>query len=319
MAETVRVQRGAALGVLARRVDALEGAEDISASRARQLRMVVGMWRLALEQWPAGAPVPERGAAGLFDDRVLETFWGLAVAGRLRTRGDGAARPLSVPTRRVVRDCLGLLADQVVPGREVWLPEVFQARPKAMVARGQLAVLYRRLADMASDAPVESGGIGLSEQDRVRLLAMVSVVLDTGARSGELETMRLADLGEGLGELVVHRVPQNGDHLAHDDVCALRDGTRVALRRWLRVRAGLVGALEGTAPDALWVSLRWNQWQPLPGFPLRAQGIQKAYARGVDALNSLMAGREGWEPLPRTLEQVRRAVAAEAVPVLAAG
>lgn len=300
-------RRTARARVLDRRVDALAG--EVSASRARQLRMVVGMWDLALDGWPEDAPAPGRAAGDLFAEPVLRAFWGMAAAGRLRTRGDGAARPLPPATRRVVRDCLGILADVVVPGREMWLPEIAQPRPKATVPSGQLGVLYRKLADMASDAPVERAGVSLSVQDRVRLLAMVAVVLDTGARSGELETMRMQDLAEGEGELLVHRVPQNGDHLAYDDVCALREGTRVALRRWLRVRAGLVAALEGAPPRALWVSLRANQWQPAPGFALRAQGIQKAYARGAVALNGLMAGREGWEPLPTTLEQVRRAVA----------
>jgi hypothetical protein len=174
MAETVvRVQRGAALGVLARRVDALEAAGDVSASRARQLRMVVGMWRLALEQWPAGAPVPERGAGGLFDDRVLEAFWELAVAGRLRTRGSGAVRPLSVPTRRVVRDCLGLLADQVVPGRAVWLPVVEQQVPKPMVPRGSLPCCTGGWRTWRRMPRWRAGRVTLSEQDRVRLLAMI--------------------------------------------------------------------------------------------------------------------------------------------------
>lgn len=311
------LRRTAAVGVLDRRVAALVAAGEVSASRARQLRMVVGMWRLALEKWPGGAAVPGRAAADLFAEPALRTFWGLAVAGRLRSRGEGEGRVLPVATRRVVRDCLGILGEEVAPGLEVWLPEIRQQEPKAVVRLEQLPMLYRKLADMASDAPVERDGITLSPQDRARLLAMVSVVLDTGARSGELETMALADLAEDGRELVVHRVPQNGGHLAYDDVCALRDGTRVAVRRWLRVRADLVAPLQGTAPAALWVSLWPNQWQPAPGFPLRAQGIQKAYARGAVALNMVMAGRLGWEPLPTTLEQLRRAVAADTAAVAA--
>ncbi|MBM9510015.1 hypothetical protein [Actinacidiphila acididurans] len=310
MAEMVeRSRRVASVRVLERRVDALAAAGEVSASRARQLRMVVGMWDLALGAWPKGAPRPGRAVASLFEESALRAFWGLAVAGRLRSRGDGTVRPLAAPTRRVVRDCLGILADVVVPGRDVWLPEVQQPRPKATVPPGQLAVLYRRLVDMASDAPVEGGGMSLSPEDRVRLLAMMAVVLDTGARSGELESMRLPDLAAGESRLLVRRVPQNGDHLAYEEVCELREGTGVAVRRWLRVRRRLVAPLEGAAPDALWVSLRPNQWQPEPGFPLKAQGIQKAYGRGAVALNGLMAGRSGWVPLPTTLEQVRRAVA----------
>jgi hypothetical protein len=93
----------------------------------------------------------------------------------------------------------------------------------------------------------------------------------------------------------------------------LRPGTGVALRRWLRVRAGLVARLQGTQ-SAVWVSLKANQWQGEPGFALRPQGVRKAYTRGAVALNALMAGRYGWSPLPTTLEQLRRAAALTARP-----
>jgi integrase len=296
--------RAASVRALDRAVDGLVG--EVSASRARQLRMVVGMWAVALERWPAGSRRPSVSPRTMFSEPVLRTFWEMAVAGELRTRGE-ARGALAVPSQRVVRDCLGLLGDAVVPGQEVWLPVVHQQDPKATVSPAQLRVLYRALVDMAADAPVEYNGASLSLQDRVRLLAMLSVVLDTGARSGELESMRLDDLAEGEAAVLVRRVPQNGDHLAFDEVCALQDGTRVALRRWLSVRRGLVAEMEGTQA-ALWVSLRPNQWQEKAGFALRAQGIQKAYTRGAAALNGVMAGRAEWEPLPTTLERVRRAV-----------
>lgn len=294
--------------LLGRVVDGLAG--EVSASRLRQLRMVVGMWGRALEVWPAGQPKPARTSRALFEEEALATFWALAAAGDLRVRKEREGGPLSVASLRVVRDCLGILADEVVPGREVWLPEVSQQEPKAAVPGPQLVVLYRRLADMVSDAPVERAGVGLEYEHRVRLLAMMSVVLDTGCRSVELEAMKLANLAEGEAVLVVRRHRQNGAHLAVVvEEFALRDGTRVALRQWLRVRDKLVAPLEGGQPTALWVSLRAHGLrQPEPGFPLLARGIQRSYATGARALNGLMAGRPGWSPLPTTLEQLRRAV-----------
>ncbi|MEU9849278.1 LacI family DNA-binding transcriptional regulator [Streptomyces sp. NPDC047985] len=94
---------------------------------------------------------------------------------------------------------------------------------------------------------------------------------------------------------------------------ALREGSQVAVRRWLKVREGLVESLPLTgARTALWVTLVPSKAGP-PGVPLRAQGLRAAYARGVTALNFVMAGSYGWEPLPVRMEQVRRAV--EAVPL----
>jgi hypothetical protein len=95
---------------------------------------------------------------------------------------------------------------------------------------------------------------------------------------------------------------------------ALREGSRVAMRRWLVVREALVNAvpLEG-ARTALWVSLQATGWGGPPGMPLGPIGIRKGYVRGVTALNFVMAGQYGWEPLPTRMEQLRRSV--DAVPL----
>ncbi|MEU9998044.1 hypothetical protein [Streptomyces sp. NPDC050848] len=91
----------------------------------------------------------------------------------------------------------------------------------------------------------------------------------------------------------------------------LRDGTGVALRRWLQIREQVVDALplEG-GRSAVWVTLRASKAGP-PGVTLRPQGVRQAYGKGVTALNFVMAGRYGWSPLPVTMEQLRRAVEAE--------
>ena len=336
----------------------------VSPQRAKQLRMVAGMWERAVARdvFPPSASVR---VARLFTEPALRTFWELAAAGELRHRPEDAGRPLPLATQRVVRDCLGILADAVMPGREVWLPRLDNVPPKGTVTPVEQAALYRRLADMAARAPVVgSDGTGLSFEDRTRLLAMVAVVLDSGARSGELAAMRLDDLGDGEETIAVRRRPQKGRGQRVEEIAAavgvspvtvsevlsgnprrisvatqaavesaaaelgpppdtevyrLREGTRVAVRRWLLVREGLVADVEG-AKTALWVSLRARgmrrggverSWPA--GMPLGARGVRYAYTRGMVALNSLMAGQYGWSPMPEKLEQLRRSVAAEPI------
>ncbi|MGH4033509.1 hypothetical protein ACQB60_31765 [Actinomycetota bacterium Odt1-20B] len=84
---------------------------------------------------------------------------------------------------------------------------------------------------------------------------------------------------------------------------ALREGSRVAVRRWLEVRAHLLatGPLTGGRPG-LWVTLVPTKAGP-PGITLRPQGLTQAFARGMTALNWVMAGQRGWEPMPVRMEQ----------------
>lgn len=304
----VVVKREPAVRTLEAVVESLAG--EVSPVRLGQLRMVVRMWERALAVWPEDRRRPSVQARGMFGPAGLEVFWALAVAGELRGRGPGVG-PLPVASQRVVRDCLGILAEAVVPGQVVALPVVSQQAPKAVVPPGQLVVLYRRLVAVAGDGPLARGETALSVEDRTRLLALVSVVLDTGARSGELAQQRIGDLSADMGGLRSVRRPQNGTRMEPaEKVWALQPGTVVALRRWLAVRERLVADLEG-GREALWVSLVANQWQEQPGLPLRPQGIRKAYARGVAALNWVMAGEVGWEPLPGKLERLTRTVRAE--------
>ncbi|MEU1908470.1 hypothetical protein [Streptomyces hygroscopicus] len=301
-----------------RQLDALVDrlVPGVSAQRARQLRMVAGMFGRAVDR--EGMP-PWAGPelARLFTQPVLQRFWKLAVAGELRHRAEDAGKPLPLATQRVVRDCLVILAEATVPGREVWLPTLGGVEPKPVVSPREQLLLYRKLADMAERGPWERDGTALSADDRARLLAMVGVVLDSGARSRELEQMRLDDLVDGGSAIRVVRRPQNATHLPlRVGVWALREGTQVAVRRWLGVRERLVADVEG-AKTALWVSLRARgmrrggverSWPA--GVPLGTYGIQSAYARGITALNWVMAGEFGWSPLPGRLEQLGRAVRA---------
>ncbi|MFH8581654.1 hypothetical protein [Streptomyces zaomyceticus] len=92
---------------------------------------------------------------------------------------------------------------------------------------------------------------------------------------------------------------------------ALREGTRVAVRRWLQVREEVIDALplEG-GRSALWVTLRAAKAGPA-GITLQSRSVRSTYAKGVTALNMVMAGAYGWSPLPTRMEQLRRAVEAE--------
>lgn len=336
---------------------------QVSPERGRQLRMVVGMWDRAVlhESMPVRA---RRSVRQLFTAPALKAFWQLAVEGRLRRWEKDVGKPLPVTSQRAVRDCLRILAALVVePGRRVRLPVVDEPELKPPVPPGQLVALYRELVDLAGGGPLERGGMSIRAQERARLLALVSVVLDTGARVGELAAMNMADLADDLSWVVVRRRPQHADpvyeqvayrlgvsrssvnramaggpgvseQLRHEirreveevraqgprvERYALREGTRVALRRWLAVREGLVsgvgpvtgvdGGLTG-GKSALWVTVFPSKAGP-PGIRIRPQGLGQSYARGVAAVNWLMAGQPGWEPLPVRMEQLRRAVVAE--------
>jgi integrase len=153
------------------------------------------------------------------------------------------------------------------------------------------------------------------------MLALLGVVLDTGARAGELTALTVDDLPEDLSTVRIERRPQaRSSAPAQVESLALSDSTRAALRRWLALRTEIVAALQGTT-RALWVSLRPNHAglaredggsvpRP-PGMPLQPRGLARAYTRAVDEANALLADTPGWSPLPRRLEQLRRSVSAE--------
>lgn len=347
---------------LAAVVDGMAGR--VSEGRLRQLRMVVGMFDRAVErsasvEFPVGAVADLFAVTDLFDERLLRTFWSMAAAGNLRGQEKDVGKPLQEWTLRIIRDCLKILAREVLPpGRTLLLPSVANPEPKPTVGGRSLDALYRGMVDLAGRGPLERDGTALSYEDRTRLLAIVAVLLDAAPRSGELAAQSLQDLAAGEVAVAVRRRAQFGATNRADEVAALaevdvrtvqrilagqeyehseatrqrvlsaveelgpapevewyrlREGSRVAVRRWLKVRQQLVESLplEG-AKTALWVSLVPSKAGP-PGVPLRAQGLRQAYARGITALNWVMAGAYGWEPLPTTMEQIRRSV--DAVPL----
>jgi integrase len=141
-----------------------------------------------------------------------------------------------------------------------------------------------------------------SQAGRLRLLAVIGTVMDTGARVGELCALRIAHLEEtdtGLA-LTVRRRPQAGTATETVERLVLSAGTAAAVRHWLVARDSIITSLMiGT--DALWVR------RPA-GMPLQPRGMQRAYTRAVVDLNAELAGSPGWRPVPFRLEQLRRAV-----------
>ncbi|MFB6665979.1 hypothetical protein [Streptomyces parvus] len=287
-------------------VDGMAGT--VSDARMKQLRMVVGMFDRAVgrDEMPGRA---NRSAAQLFTSAALGSFWDLAEGGELRARAQDVGVRLPLATQQVVLCCLRLLADRVVPDREVRLPVLPLPAPRATTSPDQEAAMYRFMVDLAGQDPTGWEGQSklVNRLYRLRLLALAAVVLDTRCRAGELAGMRVQDLGEGESSVRVVRHQQNGAHLEPVEVrLPLGREARVALGRWLPVRAELVEGLQG-ARDALWVSVATSRRGEPPGVPLRAQWIGVSYAREVRWLNAVMAGREGWEPLPAGLEGLRRA------------
>lgn len=282
--------------------------EATSPARARQLRWVAGELRRALkyEGFPA-----EAGAslAALFRAEPLHMYVVLAARGALRLRATAGSAASTNASLRVRLDCLDILARAggVVPE----LPE----RPAIPEPRTTVGARSRSLLHGWLGAAADHPG---ADPGRVRLFALVGVVLDTGARAGELCALRTADVAEDLGRLTVVRRPQARSVAPPvTEHHRLSAPTRSALKHWLDVREDLVREVQGTA-KALWVSVRGNhagvldgdghaQLRP-PGMPLMPRGLARAYTRAVVQVNADMAGQHGWEPLPYRLEQLRRAV-----------
>ncbi len=286
--------------------------EGTSPARARQLRWVAKELRLASAHpdYRPGGPVP--GAAQLLSPQAVTSYLRLAQDGALRQRptssGDGTS---SASSMRIREDCLRLICQELtiplVLGERAPLPA-----PREVVNAPTRSQLRAYLAQKAQSPPTRPG--------RIRLLAIIGTVLDTGARVGELCALRIEDLDLSDPEavLAITRRPQ-ARSVAEPvtERIVLSPGTAVALRHWLAAREEILTPLH-IGVKSLWVSVAGNH-AGLPaadghsirrpaGMPLRPRGLQRAYTRTVVELNSELAGSPGWLPLPYRLEQLRRAV-----------
>ncbi|KRV50482.1 hypothetical protein AQ490_15485 [Wenjunlia vitaminophila] len=300
--------RDAGLAELDRVVGELVERPGVSGARARQLRWVAGEIRRASghREFPAGAGAS---LAALLDSPAVTAYLALARRGELRTRVVPDPARVSDASMRVRADCLELVAGAAgLPPPPAQRPVAPDPRP--VVPSRQRSLLRRHLADQAGHRDADAG--------RVRLLALVGVVLDTGARAGELCALRVDDLADDLTTVRIVRRPQaRSVSPPVTEVLPLSAPSRAALRHWLPAREELVAGLQG-AKTALWVSVRSNHAGVLDedgrasrrpaGMPLMPRGLARAYTRAVVRLNAEMAGRAGWEPLPYRLEQLRRAV-----------
>jgi integrase len=227
--------------------------------------------------------------ADLLTDDFAE-HWAAHADAVLRGAPDpvGATRRARLASLRA----LAAFADAEIPahrdGRPVLRPTL--ARPQLDVA---LRVLTQRLPGRGPD-------------DHVRLAALLSVVSVWPARSQELSALRLDQLSDDGTALTLAVEPEP---------VVLRGVAAERLRQWLAVRAELIAALSGGPVRALWVSIKSNSRPggpsgslPLPpGMPLRPRGVQRAYARSVEAANALHSGVPGF-PLPRSLDLLRRSL-----------
>ena len=286
--------------------------DGMSAARARQLRWFVKELRLALAHPEFHPGEPVRTAADFFQPQAVSSYLELGQRGELRTRASSVPGAVSSPaSMRVREDCLKLIA------RELTLPLVFGERaPQPEVhetvdapTRSQLRAY---LLDRAENPPVLAS--------HVRLLAVIGMVLDTGARVGELCALTVEDLDLEVREpaVTIVRKPQ-ARRIAEPvtERIALSRGTAAALRHWLGHRQELIAAFD-LSVKSLWVSVAGNHAglpskdgnaiRRPPGMPLRPRGLQRAYTRAVVELNAELAGSPGWRPLPYRLELLRRAI-----------
>jgi hypothetical protein len=230
------------------------------------------------------ATVPARDRAALY--RGLAD---LAAAGPLARDGIG----MSAAERARVLAMVGIVLDAGTRSGELAALRLDDLAP------GLEAVAVRRRQQRASVDRTDE----IAAAAEVHPAAVKAVLSGHGYQRSEAVRQRVLAAAEGLAPL------------PEVEWYALREGTRVAVRRWLEVRERVVDALplEG-GRSALWVTLRASRSGP-PGVTLLPPGVRRAYTKGVTALNVVMAGQYGWAPLPTRMEQLRRAVEAEPVTV----
>ncbi|MGX1710701.1 hypothetical protein ACWIFI_15395 [Streptomyces albidoflavus] len=296
--------------------------EAPSEARARQIRAHARELVRALHH-PGHPLTVADPLADILARESLLAYEGLALAGELRDRGP--VRPTSLATANVRSGVMVLLQRylglEVAPMRHQ--EEQPRKEPVDVARRERMRQSLQSVSDHLGRRTgwTVEGGLLTGDHPRwVRMLAMASVTLDTGARVGELCAIRLADLSPALEEVRVVRRPQAARDRRVDvvEVYPLRRATRAALVRWLLVRRLLMSEVTGGA-GALWVSTRGNhgglvaegvapQYRPA-GLPLRPRGAGRAYTAAVTRVNIELAGTEEWQPLPERMEQLRRGVA----------
>ncbi|MFJ4342616.1 hypothetical protein [Streptomyces sp. NPDC088915] len=318
---TLQIPLVPSLHAMERTVDELCSDPGTGASRAKQLRALVGAYERAFTE--GGLP-PDAydDLPSLLAFDVTRSFFELAVRGLVRGDGKKGERE-SDSALRVRGRCLELIAQKA--GIPFELPEMPPAPNLAPVVAAPIrALLMRRFETL-----VDRVDRKVTEPFRLRFLAMYGIVLDTASSSGTLAAQHEAHLAADLSSMRVHR-PRSGRAATPPppEEWPLSPATRQALRDYLPVRASLVAPLQHPVKH-LWVSLEHNHTgqredgttvQEPPGVPLLKGGIQRVFAKAAEVLNEEMeelhrergAGLPpDWQPMPTRLEPLRRAVALE--------
>ncbi|MGH3332128.1 MAG: tyrosine-type recombinase/integrase [Nocardioidaceae bacterium] len=248
----------------------------------------------------ATLPHPQRPATTVawFDAHFVSHYLAEADRGALRQRG-AAERPSPDATRRVRRACLKLLAEAAgiadpVPDA-VGLPDL---RPRVDERAATLALRHWRWRALPVDAKPAD----------VRTAAMAVLVHEAGMRSGELAALGPEDLDLAAGTVTYQPRPPSARILPAPRTVPLSHSAVATLRHWLEVRAELTEKTPRTR--SLWVSLAANHdgagARRPAGMPLQPTGLRRAHARAVATLNVHLATTPGFEPLPRTVGQLRQ-------------
>ena len=296
----------------------------VSRSRADQLRATVRQLGLAVGH----EGMPERcgrSVKALLSPYSIDAFLELASEGTFRDPDKPAllGKELSWSSLGTLRDCLVILGEEA--DVEVVVPSVWRQPAVQAPSDKQAAAVYRKVAGMATGAPLDPL--------LARTVAVVGMILDTGMQTGALLSRRVADVDLEAGTVQAVYRTQNAAHRpAVEALLPMREGTVVAVQRWLGFRQRLVDALEGADHGALWVTVQASTKPGAggesvtyeAGMPLGPLGFRAAHASAMGQLNAVLAGRWDqssrgpWQPLPLTPEGLRRAVDVEAmVPALA--
>ncbi|MGW6914186.1 site-specific integrase [Kitasatospora sp. NPDC054939] len=283
--------------------------QPTGASRAKQLRWVAGELRTALER-DAIPPTAASSLTALLAPETLAAYLTAAEQGLLRRKPTTHPDRASPASMRIREDCLRILGTRA--GITVTLPErdLPQTALRPVVTARPRSILLGHLEHTTHPGRSAS---------RSRILAIIGTVLDTGCRAGELCALRTDDVDLRSGTIRLTRLPQhrNPHTTPATETIALSGPTRAAIRHWLTIRGHLVVRDTTKHPgpgnettDALWVSIA-PSGHPRPGLPLHFRGLARAYARATHNLNTDMAAEPGWQPLPRRMEQLRRAIELE--------
>ncbi|WP_374778683.1 hypothetical protein OG756_42280 (plasmid) [Streptomyces sp. NBC_01310] len=280
---------------------------SVSASRARQVKWVVGEYTRALAH--AEHPLGEKAAVDeVFTRGPVDAYLRLARTGRLRVRQAADPSKASDNSEQIRLEVLRLLVTACGAEDFADLPPQPDPPSKQPVAKRPRALLRAQLTELADAPDVRTG--------QLRMLAVGAVVSDTGIRAGEMCALTTEGLSPTLEELRAVRRPQGwSESEVYTELLPLSGLSRAALKRWLPERQLLLTRVGGTA-TALWVSLHGNHHsgQAVPaGTPLMPRGLARAWTRAVTETNIEMAGQPSWEPLPTRMEQLRRGVKPKAV------